>query len=117
MKFLIDTHLSPKIAALLSSKGHDALHISSLPQKNETGDNEITRISLAEKRIVISKDNDFYYSQILFNKPYKLVLLRTGNLLAKETTSLLEKHFEEILTLLEESSLIEVHLDRLYVIK
>ncbi|TAL77126.1 MAG: hypothetical protein EPN88_02785, partial [Bacteroidetes bacterium] len=88
MKFLVDAHLSPKIAVLLSSRGYDAIHTSALAGGNETSDEEITRISLAEKRIVISKDNDFYYSQILFNKPYKLVLLRTGNLPAKSTIAL-----------------------------
>jgi len=117
MKFLVAAHLPKKNTVILASKGHPAIHTSSLPEKNETGDSEIIRLSLAENRIVISKDNDFYYSQILFNKPYKLVFLRTGNLLAKETIALFEKYCDEILTLLEANYLLELHTNRLFIIK
>lgn len=60
MKFLIDAQLPKSLARFLIERGFDAIHTLDLPNKNLTGDDEINRISLAENRVVISKDADFY---------------------------------------------------------
>ena len=59
MKFLVDAHLPPSLAALLDAHGHEALHTGSLPSKNQTRDSEINALSLREERVVITKDTDF----------------------------------------------------------
>ena len=38
------------------------------------------RCSVDEQRIVISKDSDFFYSHLVFGRPWKLVLVKTGNM-------------------------------------
>jgi len=60
MKFIVDAHLPKSLAYFLREKGFDAVHTSELPDGNDTTDAEINRLSLAENRIVISKDADFY---------------------------------------------------------
>jgi len=70
--------------------GHDAIHTRDLPAQNTTGDERINVISLREKRVVISKDLDFYYSHILQQKPWKLLLIRTGNIRTQDLKQLFQ---------------------------
>lgn len=62
MKFIVDAQIPKTLAYFLREKGFDALHTSELPNGNDTTDAEINHLSLAENRIVISKDGDFYDS-------------------------------------------------------
>lgn len=80
MKFLVDAQLPPSLARLLTDNGHDAIHTLSLPEKNFTSDQTINKISIREERILISKDSDFYHSFLLKREPYKILLVRAGNL-------------------------------------
>ncbi len=80
MKFLVDAHLPPGLCALMQAAGHDALHTRGLPDGNQTPDETINALSLKDERVVVSKDTDFYYSHLLHGKPWKLLLVRTGNL-------------------------------------
>ena len=88
MKFLVDAHLPPGLCAALRQAGHEAIHTRDLPEQNATRDGAINEISIREHRVVISKDTDFYYSHLLQHRPWKLVLVRTGNLRANELKSL-----------------------------
>ena len=58
---------------------------------NFTKDTFINDLSIKEKRAVITKDTDFYYSYIASKKPYKLVLVKLGNVKLAE----LKRYFEE----------------------
>jgi len=78
MKFLLDAHLPPGLGALLQAAGHEALHTVELPAQNRTPDEVINNLSLKDQRVVVSKDTDFYYSHLLHQKPWKLLLVRTG---------------------------------------
>ena len=79
-RFLVDAHLPFRLVRLLRERGHDALHTSELPKGNATPDEEINSISLQEERVVVTKDADFVQSLILHGKPYKLLLISTGNI-------------------------------------
>ena len=59
MKFIVDAHFPKRLATWLINHGEDAIHTSDLPEKNNTSDKTIIQIAEKEKRIVISKDNDF----------------------------------------------------------
>ena len=78
MKFIIDAQLPKTLAFLLRERGFDVIHTSELPDGNDTTDDEINRLSLAENRIVISKDADFYDSFTAKKEPYKLLHVKTG---------------------------------------
>lgn len=78
MKFIVDAQLPKSLARLLRELGHDAVHTLELPHRNRTGDGEINALSLAEQRVVISKDSDFFDSYVGKQEPYKLLYLTTG---------------------------------------
>ncbi|NET74389.1 MAG: hypothetical protein F6K62_26810, partial [Sphaerospermopsis sp. SIO1G2] len=80
MKFLVDAQLPKRLATWLANQGHDVLHTLDLPQGNQTPDAEITQRSIAENRIVVTKDSDFVDSFWLNLGPYKLFLISTGNI-------------------------------------
>src|ERR1019366_10125444 len=109
MKFLVDAHLPPGLCVLLQAAGHDALHTRQLPAQNKTSDQVINELSLMEQRVVISKDTDFYYSHLLHRKPWKLLLVRTGNMSTRDLKRLFEAHLPSIIKSLEANALVELH--------
>ena len=58
--------------------------------------------------MVISKDTDFFYSHILQGRPWKLLLVRTGNIGAANLRDLFSRHLPAILAALEVHSLVEI---------
>ncbi len=60
--------------------GHDTIHTLDLPAANRTTDAEINELSARDLRVVITKDTDFVDSFLLFHKPYKPLLISTGNI-------------------------------------
>ena len=113
MKFLLDAHLPAGLCQLLRDRGHDAIHTASLPAGNRTTDQVICARSLAEQRVVISKDADFYYAHLLRQGPWKLVLVRTGNMGIDELIRLFAQHLPAIEESLATHDLLE--LDRVRV--
>ena len=108
MKFLLDAHLPPSLCALLNAAGHDALHTTGLPAQNKTPDRVINDLSVTDQRVVISKDTDFYYSHVLHQRPWKLLLVRTGNIRTQELKELFQRQLPAIIQALESHSLVEL---------
>jgi predicted nuclease of predicted toxin-antitoxin system len=108
MKFIVDAHLPARLCAALQAAGHDALHTRQLPAQNATSDLVISALSLQEQRVVITKDTDFFHSHVLSGEPWKLLLIRTGNIRAHDLTALFERHLPAIITALEHNSLVEL---------
>jgi predicted nuclease of predicted toxin-antitoxin system len=108
MKFLVDAHLPPSLCAVLARHGHDVSHTLDLPAKNATKDSIISQISLAEQRVLISKDLDFFYSHLVLGRPWKLVLVRTGNISTRELCALFERHLSAVEAALERYTLVEI---------
>lgn len=115
MKFLVDAHLPKKLSLLLEWKGYDALHTLDLENKNATTDSEINRLSLEDKRVVISKDLDFIESLLISNKPYKLVYVTTGNITNKKLLEIFSHNIGKIVEYLNENRLIEITADEIIV--
>ena len=92
MKFLVDAHLPRRLCAMLGQHGHDATHTLDLPAKNTTKDRVINQLSFDEQRVVVSKDTDFFYSHLLHGRPWKLLLVRTGNISTGDLCALMEPH-------------------------
>ena len=108
MKFLVDAHLPLAICRILEAAGHDAVHTRELPSGNGTPDAEINRISTAQRRIVVSKDADFFYSHTLHGQPWKLVMVRTGNLSRATLAAIFARHLPAIEAALADHTLIEL---------
>ena len=108
MKFLLDAHLPPGLRRIFQDAGHDAIHTLDLSEQNATRDGVINQVSMQEQRVVVTKDVDFYYSHLLQGRPWKLVLVRTGNLGAREMKSLFQSHLPAIIKALDSFTLVEI---------
>lgn len=108
MKFIVDAQLPKSLAELLNYRGQDAIHTSALPLRNATPDTLITELSIAEERIVGSKDQDFINGLVLHGKPKKLIVIRTGNITNKSLLKIMDDHLPLILQLIARSNLVEI---------
>lgn len=108
MKFLIDAHLPRRLAFRLREAGHDAVHTLDLRGKNRTTDAQINAISEQEQRVVVTKDADFVASFLLERKPYKLLLISTGNVTNAELEALIVPALPAIVTTLNTYSYVEL---------
>jgi predicted nuclease of predicted toxin-antitoxin system len=113
MTFLVDAHLPRSLCVLLAQHGHDAVHTLDLPARNVTKDRVINQISLDDQRVVISKDTDFFFSHLLQGRPWKLLLVKTGNISTHDLRALFERNRPTIEAALQNHTLVE--LDRLTV--
>ena len=93
---------------MLKYRGFDSIHTPELPNKNATSDKEITEIAFTEKRIVITKDNDFLESFLLNSTPEKLIVVRTGNIPNSILLKIFDSNLDLIHSMISRSNLIEV---------
>jgi predicted nuclease of predicted toxin-antitoxin system len=117
MNFIVDAHLPPRLCALLRSAGHDAVHTRDLAEGNRTADRAINQISLRDSRALITKDEDFFYSCILSGAPWKLVLVRTGNIGARDLVALFERNLPVLLAALADNTIVELDREAVQVIR
>lgn len=113
MKFIIDAQLPPTLKHFFLFRGHDAIHTLDLPMQNDTSDQDVSRVSADENRIVITKDADFYYSFVLSRQPAKLVLVKTGNMGTKALIDVFAQQVDELLHLLEKHDFVVLLADKL----
>ena len=71
-------------------------------------DEVINEIPARDERVVVTKDTDFYHSHLLHQKPWKLLLIHTGNIRTRDLKTLFEQHLPTILTALERNTLVEL---------
>jgi len=109
MKFLIDAQLPRRIVTRLREAGHEAIHTLDLPLGNRTPDTAINELSTREGYVVVTKDADFVNSFHLHRRPYKLLLISTGNIRNSELESLLVSNMGNIVSGFDHFSFIEVN--------
>ncbi len=97
MKFLLDAQLPPSLKQLFIDKGYDCIHTLDLEFGNDTSDKTINQISVAEQRILITKDSDFFHNFIIKKEPYKLIFVKLGNTSKKELIQFFYDRFAEII--------------------
>jgi predicted nuclease of predicted toxin-antitoxin system len=108
MKFLVDAQLPRRLAHRLREAGHVATHTLDLPRKNRTTDDEIVTISMHERCVVITKDADFVNTFLLSGKPYKLLLISTGNISNADLERLFVSHIADLVAAFEQYDYIEL---------
>jgi hypothetical protein len=108
MKFIVDAQLPKSLSDLLNYRGLDSVHTLDFPNKNSTSDKEIIEIAINEKRIVITKDNDFLESFLLNSQPEKLIVVRTGNIPNPILLKIFDNNLELIKSMISRSNLIEI---------
>lgn len=109
VKFLVDAQLPRQVVRWLRAAGHDAVHTRDLPDGNCTTDKQINEISIRDQRIVITKDVDFVDSLLLHRRPYKLLLISTGNIENAALEAVLSRCLVEIVAAFDEASFIELN--------
>jgi len=115
MRFYIDAHLPSSLKDVFAKLGHEAIHTTDLIEGNETQDQEI--ISLAgNDGVVISKDEDFYQSYLLYGKPPKFVYVKVGNMRLKALKELFKRVAPKLAEHLQQYDLLELHADKIIVI-
>ena len=95
----------------------DVVHTSALVKGNLTADNTINKLSVLEERILITKDSDFYYSYIARKKPFKLVLVKFGNMRLKDLLEYFERNAIKIKELIAVISFIILEEDRIRILE
>ena len=113
IQFIVDAQLPKRLSDFLKLKGFNSIHTLELINKNKTTDKKITAISIAENRILITKDLDFLESYILQNKPSKLILIKTGNISNNDLMKLISDNLDTIIKMIKRSNLIEIHKNKI----
>lgn len=116
MIFIIDAHLPKSLVDIIERHGQEAIHTTSLEDGNASSDVVIIKLAEEKKATVITKDEDFYHSFLLYRKPSKLVMVKVGNMRLAELKKLFEDQFVNILELLGQYDLIEIHSNQLIAI-
>ena len=108
MRFLVDAQLPKRLAYRLSERGFDAKHTLDLTKGNLTKDSEINELSIKEQRVVVTKDEDFVNSILVSKKPYKLLLVSTGNIANRALELIFDTNLDEIANALGRFDYIEL---------
>lgn len=111
MKLLVDAQLPVRLAELLGDMGHDVIHTSSLPLGNRTPDAVVSSFADGERRIVVTKDQDFVDGHLLARSPAKLLLVSTGNIQNDDLLALFAGTEQSIATAFEHADFVEINRD------
>ena len=76
-------------------------------------DNQVWDHALKHNLVILTKDTDFFYKNILSKQKVKVVHLEIGNCTLNELHLYFKKNWSNILTLLEKSDLIIAGRERL----
>ena len=97
MTYLVDAQLPKKLAVWMTTHGYAALHTLDLPDRNDTDDVEIIRLStVLEKAVIVSKDRDFPEYRLVRNLPERLLWVTTENINNKQLLDLFIQNFVTI---------------------
>jgi predicted nuclease of predicted toxin-antitoxin system len=108
MKFIVDAQLPKSLSDFLKASGFDSVHTLELQEMNGTKDAAITEKADMEGRIVITKDADFLDGYILYGKPAKLLLVKTGNIPNSELLELFQKNLNILQTAFSQCNFVEM---------
>ena len=108
MKFLVDAQLPARVASWLIAQGHEALHTRDLPAGNRTSDAAINDLSVRERCVLVTKDEDFVDSFLLRRRPHKLLLIATGNIDNRELEQVFRSNLARIISALELYDFVEL---------
>jgi predicted nuclease of predicted toxin-antitoxin system len=108
MNFLVDAQLPRRLAAWLTTAGHNAVHTLDLPDANRTTDAQINDLADQEQRVVVTKDADFVDGHVLRGRPGKLLLISTGNISNRDLEALVVPLLADVVRELQTHSFLEL---------
>jgi len=107
-EFLVDANLPEQVLPLGQAK-------VSVPKKDgqPPSDTEIWTLARKNNWVVFTRDTDFFDRLSLLGPPPKVVWFWGGNMKRKAMVDLVQRKWPDVLKLLEDNDLIEIHSDRL----
>jgi predicted nuclease of predicted toxin-antitoxin system len=115
MKLLVDAQLPRRLSEFLNGLGHDSVHTLDLPTGNRTTDDEINIRTIAESRVLITKDADFVDSFLTRKVPFKLLLVATGNIGNDELLDLFRRNSATVVDQFDVHNFIELTRDQVVI--
>ncbi|MFT4834262.1 MAG: putative nuclease of putative toxin-antitoxin system [Marinoscillum sp.] len=112
MRFLCDVHIPIALSKQLAKLGHDSEHVNNILDKWHTSDQDIIAYPDAEKRILITKDQDFRDSYLLNKCPNKLIKINLGNVSNQTLFSLFTENINVISELNNQNELFMVEINQ-----
>ncbi len=111
-RFLIDANL-PYYFGLWNNS--DYIHVFDI---NDTlSDQQIWNYAKQNNLIIVSKDSDFALKALVEGTPPKVIHIRFGNLKIKEFHGRISIIWDDIETLINENSMINIYIDKIEIIK
>lgn len=107
-RFLVDQQLPKTLANYLAKHGYDARHIKDYPGGATLPDAEVARLSDAEGRFVVTKDDDFRITHLLGKPPRRLLHVTCGNISTRDLLAMFDDHWPELLTAVNKHKYVEV---------
>lgn len=104
MTFIVDTHLPPRLARYLTSKGYPSIHTTHFKDGHLLDDKDIVLIAIEEGRTVITKDSDFFDRFLLKGAPPRVLLIQFGNIDNPDLLRLFDLHFAKCVKAFERGS-------------
>jgi predicted nuclease of predicted toxin-antitoxin system len=104
LRFIVDTQLPPSLAEFFRRRNLDATHVTDYPSGALTADIEIITIAKNEKRIIVTKDSDFWDYYLLRGYPPSVLLLQLGNIKNNELFMLINSRLEAIISAFSENT-------------
>ena len=101
MKFLVDNQLPAALARWLAERGLDACHVSDVGL-DEASDLRIWDYAIAQRRVLISKDEDFLHLATRPGPVVPLVWVRLGNCRKQALLAAFDGVLLQLLTALSE---------------
>ena len=117
IRFLVDTQLPPSLANFFRQRGYGATHVVNYPSGALMQDDEIITIAQQEKRIIVTKDRDFFDYFILNNYPPAVLLLQLGNIRNPDLIAFMDNNLDKIRELFEENikRLVAINRDKIVI--
>lgn len=103
MKFLLDAHLPPVLARVMTREGFEVVHVAEL-EMNGVADPDIWNYAQEKHYVVISKDEDFLRYRRNDDDEPRFIWVRTGNCKNRELIDTLIQHLPTAIKLLESGS-------------
>lgn len=78
MKWIVDAQLPPALARYIAAKGEDAIHVVDL-EMMAASDSQIWALAIEEKRIIVTKDEDFQIRASVSDTTPQIVWVRISH--------------------------------------
>ena len=100
MKLLFDQNLSPSLVDSLADIYPESLHVQSVGL-DRADDMTVWNFARLRNLVIVTKDADFLESSLIAGAPPKVVWIRRGNCSTSDVETILRRHCDEALQLMQ----------------